>query len=472
MIEIGGGPLPFKADAIASDVDSRGCLIWVYLDGNVLKLRFRGSKDPYPISDEIIIGSGFKGSGSVFPFNDGLCQIEWPKDNEAWHLYFDPLKFRDPSDNAPDPGYPPQIKDLHCGLGSLLWFLRIAWSPTGRTGAIKELDAFLHELRMRGVGKNKFFCWLQTQKGEHSHLVGKMPYESVNFVSDLESWNSNYWDLYRIFIDRHVVYGVVPITNPLMNKRYCGLPYESNKQGVNGFLDAEIRPYHKQLMNKFCEETEAITGVGKFEFKAMNELKHKNKTDFHINGDWYQSMIEGASLDYLPINKNICDVSLSEGCGIYLTEPGMECGKPLNPEGETHGQPQYNRSDTNRCVMRELHEVSTLKSLTGSERLKWVNSKNQAYIMDEDGSGKAGDERGFQIGGFRFADADQTEEMLRYGVGKAHDKNKRFIFSMFPPGFSSEWIEDYSVDLLGSSEINFWERLDRAQKVYYEILGL
>ncbi len=470
MIEFEGGPLPFKADAIASDVDSRGCLIWVYLDGDVLKLRFRGSEDPYPISDEIIIGSGFKGSGSIFPFNDGLCQIEWPKDNEAWHLYFDPLKFKDPSKKKipPKPKYPPQIEDLHCGLGSFLWFQRIAGPVTGRKDAIEQLESFLFELRMRGVAYNKFFCWLQTRKGEHSHLVGKMPYSSIDFVSDLDSWDPLHFELYRIFIDCHVKYGIKPIVNPLMNERYCDLPYSNNRQGVHGLLDDRAMPFQRRLMDKYCQETEAITGTGNYMMKPMNEMQHGNAHDFHVNGDWHRDMIEGAILNWLPIHKIIGDVSESEGVGLHMTEPGMECGKPLVP-GETHGSPDYDRSDIKKCILRELHGVSTLKSLTETERMMWVDSRNQSYIMDEDGPGH-GDEEGMRFGNFRFPSARQTEEMLRYALPRAIRKGKGFKFSIFPPGFSSEWIEDYSVELL--QKVNFWERLDVTQKVYYELLGM
>jgi hypothetical protein len=378
----------------------------------------------------------------------------------------------DHSPDPPKPDYPPQIDDLHCGLGSFLWFLRIARSQTGRKGAIKQLDDFLFNLRMRGVKANKFFCWLQTQSLDHTHLIGLMPYPSADFVSDLDTWEPTYWELYRIFIDRHVAYGIEPVVNPLMRKQYCGLPYEKNHQGVKGFDSDEARPYQRELMKKYCEETQAITGQGSFMLKPANEFTHKNKDDFHWNGFWHQDMVENVILNYLPIYKVVIDVSKSEGCQIYLNEP-LPCGKPY-VEGELHGNPAYNRADPKRSILAETHGVSILENIKGTEKLNFIGGKWKRYLLDED-CGGGENARGFRIGGFRFADAEQTKEMLRYGVGKAHKKDERFIFSIFPPGFNLDlgaYIEDYSVDNLGRPEINFWERLDGAQEVYYEILEL
>jgi len=262
-----------------------------------------------------------------------------------------------------------------------------------------------------------------------------------------------------------------------MRKQYCGLPYEKNHQGVGGFWSDAAQPYMRELFKKYCEETAAIAGTG-FMVKPGNEFHHRNAETFHRNGLWHHDMIDNVILNYLPIHKVIIDNSKSEGCQIYENEV-LKCGKPLkdpiyDDDGnliweETHGNPERSRRDPLRSVLAETHGVSILENLVGTEKMNFVGGKWKRYLLDED-CGGGPNARGIRIGGFRFADAAQTEEMLRYGVGKAHAKGKRFIFSIFPPGFSSEWIEDYSVELLET--INFWERLNRAQKVYYEVLGL
>ena len=310
-----------------------------------------------------------------------------------------------------------------------------------------------------------WFMWLSDGHQEHAHLNLKTPF-MYDSGFNLDQMNRKYWDIYRRFIELHKEFNLHPCPHLFMD-RYCYGPYNSNGWS---FFQPESYPSQRMVAHNALDIMRDVFGRGyKPWVKPLNEGAHYGSTDqFHVLGQWHRMMWEDVIRHYTYISRLIVDVSMSEGCQIYLNEV-LPCGKPY-VEGETHGDPNHDRADVNRSILAETHTVSTKEDFIGTEKLLYLTSKWQRYKFHGDGSDKGS----FDLAGtgFRQGNADETYEMARYLWTRAKEHGKQAIYSIFPMesfrddlGNWNLWFENYNVNNI------FWDRLSAVQRAWEEIYG-
>lgn len=263
-----GGPLPFRADAITSCSDKRGCIHWIYLQGNVLKHRIRGSRDPYPISDEDTIGNGYAGLGSVFLFGDGRFQLEWPKKNDnAWHLYIIPEEYPDPSAG--------QIVQLDDDLTVPSMFSKfgrpIFIQPFLIPSAYIDLEANEDLVNDRQLNRAVI---LKAMNADRAFSLGVwerdtlekvcFPYVRVNGGKfDLNTWNEAYWQMIerrvKARVDRRIT-AIITLTDNCSTHDYPDShwalhPWNGNNN-INGTSNWNGSVYHF-----YEEDKQSLPGI-------------------------------------------------------------------------------------------------------------------------------------------------------------------------------------------------------------------
>lgn len=370
----------------------------------------------------------------------------------------------------------PRIRDMHFGgLGFFNWFVRVAWKP-GRTRewAIKKAKQTFEQIALHRFDADDFFFWVSDGTSQHAHLNLKTPYQLKKKlfpvkVFKLHKDNARFWKIYRIFISLHKVpidnkiYVIHPISHLFMD-RYDYFPFFHNTNGIEGFWTPEALPFQLRVAEKALQIIKEEFGANYRPWvKFINEPAHWGSHEKgHIIADWHKAMYHKAISKYTDLSRCIIDVSHSEYAHAQLTQH--------TGTGQCHHCDKYwdNKPEYGRLVKAELHNVSIKENLTETNKLNWIGSAWKCHKLHEDcGGGEKAE--GVQFGPFRFATAEQTEEMSYYLWDTCKKNNVRAIFAIVPietlvngPIYG---VADYRVHLID------WERPKRLIKSHKAVYG-
>ncbi|HEC60761.1 hypothetical protein LCGC14_0460720 [marine sediment metagenome] len=447
-----GGPLPFKADAIASIWGERNCLYWAYRVGDKLYLRIRGSRPPYPISEAQLIGDGYYGSGSLMIWKDGFLNIFWPnKDvDKVMQKYAKASDIPDPShEHPPHPDYPYYEKySMH-----LIDVFAYAYNhPTW------DIEPLIERVAQTGASAIQAFGWAGYPPQQYD--IEAIPWLWVDGKVDFLQKNPKYELTFKKIAVSCKDYER-KYRHTLFLSRYNFHIFKSNlnKQGIPEFYSPEglaVQEEHVLDVLRWNKEV----GIDEPDVVLMNEPGHYGDDDTgHIIADWHRK-IGDLCIQHTPIENVRSDVSHSEYPRAWWVGP-HECPKPENHEEPFYfGREKY----SHRPQISEVHGCSTLRGLMESGAEVFYGSANMVWAVSEDGS-KYGSTIVYNPDGsiaFRFADAEEYRDLLEYVKGKDERTGKDTHVVGFPTGMLHLGEGDFS-DL---SKIN-WEKYD----LYKQIIG-
>ena len=445
MTEWGGGELSFKADFLNTCVDQRGCIWWFYLDGEVLKLKLRGNESPFPESEEYILGTGFKNSGSSFLWIDGMMCFAWPKIiGKAQQFYIDPMKYDDPSEGGALTRYP----ENHIGwIGLLPWMMN---------NLEADLDGLFKKTSEAGISCVRSFCWVGDPSKDNAYTFTCLPWKlvetyKVDFNQPDPKFDKQFKKLARYCKKYDMDF--MPI---LFMDRYNDhiFSLDGNINGVANKYDDNARMFILHYVERCLSMLREVYGQDYKPYaQPINEASHYGRNDIAHKVADFNKMIGDKIIEMngQPIfDSSTSDFVHAEYVGRYNSD-GTKHLCPLCPEGQERwfGRDKFEK----RPFISEQHGCSTIQGFYENGFDAALGSGWPELGTNEDGSFSG--EIEVVLNGkvlFRQANTAELEVSLSDILNEVHIARKRLVHSCFP-------FEVLEVKVIDGEEIlqeNFW----------------
>jgi hypothetical protein len=334
--------------------------------------------------------------------------------------------------------------DLHF-LAVVPWIMKRLDDPKIE----KKVNHLCSRVSSMGAKRLAHFCFNGSPAKSEAYIFHQIPWklyrEDGQWKVDFHGYNEDWFLSLELLEDCCKRNGIHQLPWGLM-ARYNEWLFDikNNKQKIHGMLSDDAFPVIEDYYKRIIKSIKSRRNLETYQpnLGAINELSHNGDHKYGLKiANWHLALWRALEKQGISIENFWVDHSHSEYVHAQLVDYHWD---PWN--NAWIGSDEFKT----RKIKSQDHGVSTLKSLYESGFMTGLSSAWPHLCVNEDGA----NDGSYKIPGLHSywqANRKELMNMLRFGIGKSLEKNKKFYFTGFvmdslkvnpETGFVEECLDD------------------------------